>query len=679
VEYVNTIRDLLGLEIDGESLLPTDDSGYGFDNNAETLSITPAVLERYVSAATKVSRLAVGDPEIRPAIQRYRVSPFLRHTARMSEDLPFGTHGGAALHHTFPLDGEYEVRVRLQRGAVNSITGFITGLERRQDLEVRLDGALVVSWPIGGEMPDAGYDSGISVDPSDAPALRRRAYLQNADDRLRVRVAVKAGTRTLGIAFLSGTPGYVEDVAPAGDAKIDTIEIAGPYNATVPEDTPSRRRIFACRPSGALDATQCARRILLNLAAAAYRRPVSDADIQPLLAFFEEDRRVAGFEAGIEAALERLLISPEFLFRTERSPSGATAGSVFRISDVELASRLSFFLWSSIPDAALMSVAKRGELRDPAVLAREVRRMLADPRATALATNFTGQWLLVRNTKLLTPDSSLFPAYDDSLKEALSREVELFVGSQVHEDCSVLELLTAKDTFLNDRLAEHYGIPNVYGSHFRRVTLTDPRRFGLFGKGSVLLVTSYPHRTSPVLRGKWVLENLLGAPPPPPPPNVPALKESDAAKPTTVRERLEQHRRNPACAACHARMDPLGFALENFDAIGRWRDTDGGNAIDASSMLMDGTKVEGPIAFRTALVTKYRDEFVSTLVEKLLTYALGRGVQYYDMPAVRRIARDAAARGYRWSDIILGVVRSAPFQMNRVPVEDPPSPSAAAR
>jgi hypothetical protein len=677
VEYVNAIHDLLALTIDGAALLPADDSSYGFDNNSDMLSVTPAVLERYMSAATKISRLAVGDPSARPVIQRYTVSPFLRQTGRMSEALPFGSRGGSAIQHIFPLNGEYELKVRLQRGAVNSITGFISGLEQRQELEARIDGALVQRWSVGGEIPPGAYDAGISIDPTDTVAVNRRIYMQTADQHLRVRFAVRAGTRVVGVAFLATAPGIIEGSGGAGGgAKVDTIEVSGPYNPAGASDTPSRRRIFLCQPASPAEEAPCARRILRTLARRAFRRPVSDADIHPLLEFFEKDRS-AGFDAGIQAALERLLISPEFLFRVERGPVGAAPGTAFRLSDVELASRIAFFLWSSIPDDELLMLAERGRLKDPSVLTAQVRRMLADRRANALVTNFAGQWLLVRNTRLLVPDAQLFPSFDDSLKEAFAREIELFFDSQLREDRSALDLLRADYTYINDRLAEHYGIPNIYGSHFRRVTLSDPARFGLLGKGSVLLVTSYPHRTSPVLRGKWVLESLLGAPPPPPPPNVPSLRENDPeSKSSTVRERLEQHRQNALCASCHALMDPLGFALENFDGIGRWRTADGGSRIDASSVLLDGTKVEGPVAFRQALLAHHREDYVTTLVEKLLTYALGRGVEFYDMPAVRRIVREAARTEYRWSDLVLGVVRSTAFQMNRTPV---PENSTAAR
>jgi hypothetical protein len=499
---------------------------------------------------------------------------------------------------------------------------------------------------------------------------------------LQLRFAAKAGTRPVGVAFLATAPGVSERVGKASRARgdgsqaaVEALEIFGPIGGTVPQDTPSRRKIFGCRPTDVapkpMSETACAGKILGRLAGHAYRRPVTEDDLRTLLRFYEEGRQKGGFDRGIQAGLERVLVAPEFLFRIEYPPAGAAPGTVFRLTDVDLASRLSFFLWSSGPDDELRELGRQGKLKDTAVLTQQVRRLLGDPRASALAKNFAGQWLMVRNVPLSAPDPALFPDFDDNLQEAFAREMELFLESQVREDRSVVDLLRADYTYVNDRLAEHYGIRHISGSHFRRVTLTDPVRFGLFGKGGVLLVTSYAHRTSPVLRGKWILENILGVPPPPPPPNVPALKENDGtSKPTTVRERLEEHRRNAMCASCHAPMDPLGFTLENFDAIGRWRDTDAGHPIDASGVLLDGTKVDGPESFRKALLN-HQEEFVGTLTEKLLTYALGRGIEYYDMPAVRRIVREAAQRDYRWSDILMGVVTSVPFRMSRTPGADP--------
>ncbi len=668
-EYVNAIRDLLDLEIDGRALLPADDSGFGFDNNADVLTMSPALLERYVAAATKTSRLALGDPEVRPVISRYAVSNLTRQEERMSEALPFGTRGGIAVRHPFPLDGEYVVKVRLKRTAV------IVGLDRGDQLEIRVDGVQIKQFTVGGleEMKGITYVAGVSLPANRPDILKRYIYDTTADDGLEVRFAAKAGLHTVGVAFLKDSA--VQEVGPSDDdiylvrgrgPSVEHIQVSGPFNASAPEDTPSRRRIFVCHPAATPQEEPCAKKILTTLARRAYRRPVTDADIQTLLQFYGTGRQEGSFDKGIQLALERLLVDPEFLFRIERDPAGLKPGSVYRLSDVELASRLSFFLWSSIPDDELLEVAERGKLSDPAVLAQQVRRMIADPRASAMVNNFSSQWLLVRNVRLHSPDVGMFPDFDDNLKEAFARETELFFESQFREDRSVLDLLRADYTFVNSRLAALYGIPNVYGSHFRRVKLADERRYGVLGQGSILTVTSYPDRTSPVLRGKWVLENLLGAPPPPPPPNVPALQENSAAKPTTVRQRLEQHRANPTCASCHSRMDPLGFALENFDPIGRWREADHGVPIDSATVLPDGSKIDGPVAFRKALLDR-REEFVTNVVEKLLTYSLGRGVDYHDAPTVRRIVNDTAVRDYRWSDIVLSVVKSTPFQMRRTP------------
>jgi hypothetical protein len=676
-EYANAIRDLLALDIDSRALLPADDSGHGFDNVADVLSVSPGLLERYMSAATKIGRLAIGDPTLRPLVQTYSVRPTLVQEDRMSEELPFGTRGGLAVRHHFPLDGEYVLKVRLQRTWMDEIRG----LAEPHQLEVRLDRAQIKVFTIGGKFSDRpredqqqGQDSRQSEE-----ARQRKDYEMTADADLEVRFPAKAGTRLLAVTFQRNV------VAPEGvlrprpsvasfsyrglkdlDPAVDRIEITGPYNATTPGDTASRRQIFVCRPASSQDEEPCARKILSTLARRAYRRPVTEEDVQTLLGFYETGRRTKGFEAGISLALERLLADPDFLFRIEHEPADVRPGTPYRVSDVELASRLSFFLWSSIPDDRLVGLAERGQLRDPAVLEQEVRRMLADARSAALVSNFASQWLYLRNMRLVLPDPEAFPEFDDNLRNAFERETELFVESILREDRSVLDLLRANHTFLNERLARHYQIPNIYGNHFRRVTLTDERRRGLLGQGSILTVTSYAHRTSPVVRGKWLLENVLGAPPPPPPADVPALKENEEGGETrSVRERMEQHRKNPVCASCHARMDPLGFALENFDAIGRWRDTsEAGTAIDASGTLPDGTNFDGPVEFRQALLN-HGDEFATTVTEKLLTYALGRGLESYDAPAVRTIRREAAPSDYRWSSLILGIVKSTPFQMTR--------------
>ena len=672
-EYVNIIRDLLDLDVDGRALLPADDSGHGFDNNADVLTMSPALLERYVTAATKISRLAVGDPDVGAVISRYQVSRLLRQEERMNELQPFGTRGGAAVRHTFPLDGEYTVKIRMKRGGET-----ITGLDKGDKLEVRLDGELIRLFTVGGveEMKGITYVAGVSLPANRPDILKRYIYDTTADEGFEARFPVKAGTRVVSVAFLADFSVEEGALGNSGEREprtwrtrwpgVEHIQISGPFNGTAPVDTPSRRRIFICQPASPREEVPCASRILGAIARRAYRRPVTDADTQALLGFYEEGRRGSTFDRGIQFALERLLVDPEFLFRVERDPAGAKSGTVYELSDVELASRLSFFLWSAGPDEELLQAAERGRLRDPEVLARQVRRMMDDPRASTMVNNFTSQWLLVRNVRMHTPDAAIFPYFDDNLTEAFARETELFLESQFRDDRSVLDLLRADYTFVNSRLAELYGIPNVYGSHFRRVSVPDEKRRGLLGHGSVLTVTSYPDRTSPVLRGKWVLENLLGAPPPPPPPDVPALPQTSQEKPTTVRQRLEQHRANAFCASCHARMDPLGFPLEHFDPIGQWRDVENNVPIDATAVLPDGTKVDGPVAFRNALLAR-GDQFVTNFVEKFMTYALGRGVEYYDAPAVRRIVKDAAAHDYRWSDIVIGIVKSTPFRMRRTP------------
>ena len=687
-EYTNAVRDLLALEVDGGALLPADVAGHGFDNLAGTLTLSPALMERYLSAARRISRLAVGDPGIGPGFtsRAYTVPIDMTQNDRMSEDLPFGSRAGIAVRHRFPLDGDYDIRIRLKR----SVYEYIVNLEEAHDLEVRLDGARVALYTIGGEAPGRPAPltfSGTFMAAGGAgyPTQDWDDYHTGADAGLELRVTVKAGTRLVGVAFIGksweeegvlqprlreygATVTELTDTSPRPEGPgIESLSIDGPYHVTGSGRTASRERIFACRPPAgdAAAEARCARTIFSTLTRQAYRRPVTADDLGPLLPFYDAAYAAGGFEAGVRAGLERILIDPEFLFRIERDPEGAAPGGSYRIAGLELASRLSFFLWSSIPDDELLELAARGALRDPGVLERQVRRMLADRRARALVDNFAGQWLAIRNVQGLVPDPNLFPGFDENLREAFRRETELFVESQLREDRSVVDLLTADYTFLNERLARHYGIPGVRGSRFRRVTLTDARRGGLLGHGSILAVTSYGNRTSPVLRAKWVLENLLGTPPPPPPADVPGLPDSgEHGEPRTVRERLAQHRRNPICASCHAPMDPLGFALENFDAVGEWRTHDAGLPVDASGVLADGTRFDGPAELRAALAAR-REQFVETFTEKLLTYALGRGLEAYDRPVVRAIAREAAADDHRWSAIILGIARSTPFQMRR--------------
>ena len=679
-EYVNAVRDLLDLEMDGEALLPSDMAGFGFDNNAEVLAMTPALMDRYITAATKVSRLAVGTLENRPAIRTYRLPNAARQQARMGEDLPFATHGGLAARHAFSLDGDYVFRIRLQR---SDIGGTIRGniAEREYYIELRVDHALVERLTVGGAFAgQVRYSlSGGGIAPPDDDVVHQQValYNQTADEDLEVRLPVRAGTRLVSAAFTDAAPSASAGVGDNVVAGIASLEIHGPYGGKVPEETPSRRRVFVCRPSGPDDEEPCARTIMGTLARRAYRRPVTDVDLAPLMEIFEIGRAAGGFETGIARALEALLSMPAFLMRAEVDPARAPAGTIYSISDVELASRLAFFLWRSIPDEELLDAAVRGRLRDPVVLERQTRRMLADRRAARWMSDFLGQWLQVRNLQTMVPDPLRFPGYDSTLRDALLKETELFFESQVREDRSVLDLLRADYTFLNARLAEHYGIQGVYGSHFRRMPVADPARGGLLGHGSVLTATSYADRTSVVLRGKWVLETLLGSPPPPPPANVPPLPENDGKRePASLRERMEQHRANPVCATCHANMDPLGFALENFDAIGRWRESDEGAPIDSAITWRD-TAIDSPKAFREALLRQGEDELLRTIAEKLLTYALGRGVNYLDAPTVRQIVRDAARDDYRWSSLVLGIVRSAPFQQRIVRDSEPEARVAA--
>ncbi len=660
VEYVNAIRDLLALEIDGSELLPSDMAGFGFDNNADVLSMTPALMARYIAAATKISRAAVGSPDNRPARQVYSLG-FEAQDARMSERMPFATHGGLAVRHLFPLDGDYVFAVRMKRNAaVDTIDGIA---EDEHEIQLRVDHKLVTRWRIGGEYP--GPDPGRVIAPreDDVAGQRLHEYRLTADDVLEIRVPVEAGQRLVSVAFTDSAP---SPLGLRGKPGIDRLFVSGPFDGTVPDDTLSRRRIFTCRPTGSHDEEPCAREIIAGLARRAYRRPVADVDVDPLLRVYRDGRGARDFDFGIERALEALLSMPEFLLRVEQRPADAAPGQVHELTDLELATRLSFFLWRSIPDDELIDLAASEALSRPDVLARQVRRMLADPRATGFMNDFVGQWLQIRNINEQAPDGALFAQFNDTLRRAMVRETELFFESQVRGDRPLPELLTADYTFLNEQLGRHYGVEDVYGSRFRRVDWTDDRRHGLLGHASLLTITSYANRTSVVLRGKWVLENLLGAPPPPPPPNVPPLEEDAAgAAPTSLREKMEQHRRNPVCASCHTEMDQLGFAMEHFDAIGQWRETDRGAAIDATVDWAERT-IDSPRAFREALAGKGQ-EFVRTVAEKLLTYALGRGLTYHDAPTVRQLLRTMDASDYRWSSLVLGIVESAPFRMRRLP------------
>ena len=672
-EYVNAIRDLLALEIDGKALLPADDTdAHGFDNNSDVLTVSPALAARYLSAARKISRLAIGRSVSR-TIETYRLPRELVQDERLSERLPFGSRGGAAVEHYFPADGEYVVKVRLQTNNYE----YVKGLADTHELEVRLDRARVKTFTIGGRTdghPPASWGGTLYGSPE------WEKYALQAHDTLEVTFPAKAGRRTLGVSFVrkawepedvrqprqGGWPLSSDEMFDANPG-IASIIVDGPLQATGQSDTPARQRIFTCRPRGASAAAarSCAQTVIATLARRAYRRPVTERDLRTLMAFYTEAAAEGGFEAGIQRAIERVLVSPDFLFRIEADAPAAAGARTHRLSDVELASRLSFFLWSSIPDDPLLDVASKGQLGTPAGLERQVRRMLLDPKAKALTDNFAGQWLVLRNIKDVAPDPDLFPDFDDNLREAFQRETELFFENQIREDRAVPELLSANYTYLNERLARHYGVAGVYGDRFRKVTIPDGQRGGLLSHGSLLTVTSYPNRTSPVVRGKWLLETILGTPPPPPPPNVPALQDrGEGGKLASVRARLERHRQNAACSGCHSIMDPLGFALENFDAVGRWRTEDLGAPVDASGSLPSGAKFQGVSGLK-GLLLEQQDQFVGNVAQKLLAYALGREVEYYDMPSVRRITREAAADQYRWSSLILGVVKSAPFQMRR--------------
>jgi mono/diheme cytochrome c family protein len=685
-EYQNAIRDLLGLEIDVASLLPVDDADKnGFDNVANMLSVSPTLLDRYLAAARKLTRVALGIPPVGPTTNTYQVPVLLDQNGSVSDDLPLGSRGGFAVRHYFPVDGEYLVKIRLRR----QLYDYVVGLGSPHQMEVRLDGERMLSSTAGGEetlkAPPASFVGEIFGHPA------WEKYALNADAGLQVRFRVSAGPRIVGVSFLSRQAEPEDGVRPPvrsggrqeerdemleANPSIDSVSIDGPYAVEGPGDTPSRRTILSCRPTVTTQEQACARQILSSIARRAYRRLVTDREIGTLLRFYADGRSAGTFDTGLQFGLERVLADPNFLFRVERDPANATPGMAYRLSDLELASRLSFFLWSSVPDDQLLDAAARGLLKKPALLEQQVRRMLASPRSkAALVDNFIGQWLQLRPLRSAEPSETAFPDFDENLRQAFLQETNLFVDSTLREDRSVVDLLSANYTFVNERLARHYQIPNVYGNRFRRITFeNDERRGGLLGQGSLLTVTSYPNRTSPVLRGKFLLDNILGTPPPPPPPDVPPLPDrGEGNKVASVRERLEQHRKNPACATCHAPMDPLGFALENFDAIGAWRTTsEAGGPIDATGTLPDGARVQGLKGLRELLVSR-REQFVGAMTEKLLSYAVGRELEYYDHPTVRKIVREAASSDYRWSSLLLGVVKSAPFQMRRSRTEDPRS------
>jgi hypothetical protein len=681
-EYNNAIRDLLALDLDVKPLLPGDETADGsFDNFADSLSISTAHLERYLSVARQVTRLATGLPPTSPAIERFEIPLFVMQDDRQSEDLPFGSRGGIAIRHDFPVAGEYLVKVRLQR----QYQDYLKGMGWPQRLDVRLDGKLLKRFTVGGKAEGRAAAASYAGDgePGFAGDDSWEKYMQfGGDAGLEIRVPVDAGPHIVGVSFVremwepEGLPQPLQrgrvianDQVYMDDANVGSVQIGGPYTHAGPaNNTPSRRAIFVCQPSNSSRAKECATRILSRMARLAYRRPVTNKDVQTLLEFFDAGR--GDFDAGIQFALERMLVDPDFLLRVYRypKPSSASAAQLLpnHLSDLEVASRLSFFLWSSIPDDRLLTLAERGQLTTPPVLEKEVRRMLADPRAIdALVGNFAAQWLNLRRVEEVVVDPERYPNYDLSLLQAFQQETELFVGSTLREDRSVVDLLNADYTFVNERLARHYGIAGVYGSRFRRVMLPNhDQRGGLLAEGALLATTSYPDRTSPVLRGKWLLNNIFGLPVPPPPPGVDTnLENKPGAAPKSMRERLAQHRQNPSCNSCHSVIDPLGFALENFDVIGGWRTVDElGKPVDASGATVSGEKVEGLSGLR-ALLLAQPDQFPRTVTEKLMAYALGRRLEYSDRPAVRKIVRDAAGHDYRWSSLILGIVESPTFLM----------------
>jgi len=651
-EYQNAVRDLLAVEalpneVRIDLLLPPDNISSGFDNIADLLFVSPSNMERYLDAARKVARLAVGDPAMPVLVNIHKLEAEHPQDERV-DDLPFGTRGGLAVRSEFPVDGTYIVKVDLAGGG-----------RERHDLEVTVDGARAALRTIGDEAPGGGG--------------RGRGRGAASAVPLEFRLSLQAGPKVIGVSFVQHTEARDESTlrprmrSRGTQPAIASVTVSGPYDVKASGDSPSRKRIFTCRPTAAANELTCARQILSALARRAYRHPIVEADLQDLLPFFETGRKEAGFDRGIQKAIERLLVSSQFLFRIERPPATVTPGAVYRVSDLDLASRLSFFLWSSIPDDELLDAAVAGRLKDPKVLDAHVRRMLADPRSESLVTNFAAQWLFLRDIDSKHPDEILFPNFDETLRDALRRETELFIGSIFRENRAVTDLLTANYTFLNERLANHYGIPNIKGSYFRRVTLPEGSvRGGLLGQGSILTLTSYSTRTSPVLRGKWVLENLLSSAPPPPPADIPALRTEAAStgKPLTMREAMAQHRANPSCAGCHARMDPIGFSMENLDAVGAWRDLDGFNPIDPVGVFPDGTKFDGVGGLKQELL-RQSDQFVMTVAEKLLMYAVGRNLQYYDAPAVRAVLREARANGTTMPALVMAVVKSRPFQMRQ--------------
>ena len=673
-EYQTVIGQLLGLKLDVEELIPADPPDRnGFDNNAEVLSLSPVLMERYVSAAHKIAELAVGATPLGMSIKSYEVPLNLIQNDRLDDQLPFGSRGGAAVTHNFPVDGLYRIKVKLQTNYVD----FVRGYDQPHQIEVSLDGERIDVFEFGGDAPGmpAPYSFAGNIRGSDD---WEEFMMAIADEGFELEIPVQAGPRVIGATFpreiweaegidqprLFGYHLAVTEL-PDSNPALGSVSIEGPIESQGPGLTPSREIIFSCIPEDYDAERGCAKEILTGLARKAYRRPLTEDDWLELSEFFESGFKEEGFDKGIQLALERILVAPDFLWRIQQDPAGLLPGESYEITDVELASRLSFFLWSGGPDEELLSLAENGRLRESGILKSQVTRMMDDPKAEAFIKNFIGQWLYLRNLDNVYPLPSAFPEFDDNLRESFKQETELFFDEQIREDHSLLDLFTANYSFLNERLADHYGVQGIYGNHFRKVSLDGHKRGGLLGHGSLMTVTSYPNRTSVVLRGKFVLDNLLGSPPPEPPPNVPALEESSqTGKQLTMREAMAQHRENPACRVCHAAMDPIGFSLENYDAVGKWRDMFAGVDVDASGLLPDGAAFNGRKGLENLILDRPTD-FVATVTEKLLTYALGRGVEYYDMPTVRSIVRQSEQEDFSWSSLILGVVKSAPFQMRR--------------
>lgn len=675
-EYTNAIRDLLALQIDGSSFLPADNVEEGFDNIADALAVSPLLMEQYMFAATRVSHLAVGPAEMLPVSETYVESDGFLQNTRISEDLPFGSRGGISIQHYFPMDGEYTVKIRLNRNN----EGYIRGMRHKNLLDVRLDHKRVKLFTVGGEVHGRSgpiFTGSQNVDFSGDDD--QVGYEFSADKDLEIKFQAKAGKRLLGVTFLDkeikeagiATPDLtLYDIGgyKGGDPTVLNVVVTGPFNAKGAGETPSRNRIFTCKPANNND-LGCPTSILSRLARLAYRRPVSDKEVESLVRLYRKGQEKDGFEGGIELAMQSILAGPEFLFRIEQDPAGAVADKAYPVSDLELASRLSFFLWSSIPDDTLLQLAETGKLRDAAVMKQQVQRMMADTRFNALLENFGTQWLAVRRVDVAAPQAEIFPEFDGELRDAMKKEMLLWFEDMVRNDQSVLEMLTSEYTFVNRRLAKHYGIPGIYGDNFRRIKLDNPIRKGLLGKAGLLMVTSYNNRTSPVVRGNWVLDNMFGMSPPPPPADAfqPELKVADkTGKVLTMKEAMVAHRTNPVCANCHKMMEPIGLALETFDAIGSYRTRyrDANAEVDASGTLFDSTEFKDTAGFQKQLF-KYSDRFVQTVTTKMLTYALGRAVEYYDIPTVRKILRDAASENYTWSSLILGIIESKPFQYRR--------------